>query len=159
MLWLNTHVLGRPIDIFLLTAVGLFQNSMILIQGLFLLFSLFRSLSWLKVYHAGFHEGPQVRTWSSCGPNCWSSPHLILILHIRPHSPHYPHIPGVFCDCRPPKIHKYAEKLKYQNGCPQKNQRTNFAQSTMCNFLIFLQFSIDPHIPREHEQLTKILGP
>ena len=32
-----------------------------------------------------FHKGPQLRTWSSWGPNCWNGPHLVLILHKSPH--------------------------------------------------------------------------
>ena len=30
-------------------------------------------------------KGPQLRTWSSWGPNCRNGPHLVLILHKRPH--------------------------------------------------------------------------
>ena len=28
-----------------------------------------------------FRKGPQLRTWSSWGPNCWNGPHLVLILN------------------------------------------------------------------------------
>ena len=33
-------------------------------------------------------KGPQLRTWSSWGPNCWNGPHLVLIQHKRSHFPH-----------------------------------------------------------------------
>ena len=32
-----------------------------------------------------FRKGPQLRTWSSWGPNCWNGPHLVLILNKSPH--------------------------------------------------------------------------
>ena len=31
------------------------------------------------------HKCPQLRTWSSWGPNCWNGPHLVLISHKSPH--------------------------------------------------------------------------
>ena len=36
-----------------------------------------------------FHKGPQLRTWSSWGPNCWNGPHLVLILHKSPQFAHF----------------------------------------------------------------------
>ena len=35
------------------------------------------------------HKRPQLKTWSSSGPNCWNDPHLVLISHKRLHFPHY----------------------------------------------------------------------
>ena len=40
-------------------------------------------------------KGPQLRTWSSRGPNCWNGPHLVLILHKRPHFPQLWYILGL----------------------------------------------------------------
>ena len=40
-------------------------------------------------------KSPQLRTWSSWGPNCWNGPHLVLILHKRPHSPQSWYILGL----------------------------------------------------------------
>ena len=37
------------------------------------------------LYNECFRKGPQLRTWSSWGPNCWNGPHLVLILHKSPH--------------------------------------------------------------------------
>ena len=39
-------------------------------------------------------NGPHLRTWSSWGPNCWNGPHLVLILHKRPHLPQIWYIMG-----------------------------------------------------------------
>ena len=58
----------------------------------------FRSLSiWYTVYvgqelnefQQCFHKGPQLRTWSSWGPNCWNGPHLVLISRKKSHFPNY----------------------------------------------------------------------
>ena len=38
-------------------------------------------------YNPCLRKGPQLRTWSSWGPCCWNGPHLVLILHKRPHFP------------------------------------------------------------------------
>ena len=40
------------------------------------------------------HNGPKLGTWSSWGPNCWNGPHLVLILHKRPHLPQMWYIMG-----------------------------------------------------------------
>ena len=39
------------------------------------------------IFRQCVRKGPQLRTWSSWGPNCWNGPHLVLILHKRPHLP------------------------------------------------------------------------
>ena len=45
-------------------------------------------------YYQCVRKGPQLRTWSSWGPNCWNGPHLVLILHKRPHLPQIWYIMG-----------------------------------------------------------------
>ena len=40
-------------------------------------------------------KGPQLRTWSSWGPNCQNCPHLVLILYKRPHLPQFWYILGI----------------------------------------------------------------
>ena len=40
-------------------------------------------------------KGPQLRTWSSWGPNCQNCPHLVLILYKRPHLPQFWYILGL----------------------------------------------------------------
>ena len=53
---------------------------------------------WVPIYFPCHKQwlwkGPQLRTWSSWGPNCWNGPHLVLILHKRPHLPQIWYIMG-----------------------------------------------------------------
>ena len=51
---------------------------------------------WVAIYFSCHKQwlwkGPQLRTWSSWGPNCWNGPHLVLILHKVPHFPCSPYV-------------------------------------------------------------------
>ena len=63
---------------------------------------------WVPIYFSCHKQwlwkGPQLRTWSSWGPNCWNGPHLVLILHKGPHFPHVPHMCYIYAISRDLKV-------------------------------------------------------
>ena len=60
--------------------------------------------------------------------------------------PYFRFVQGVFLwlsQCRPPKIHKYGEKLKYQNWCPSKNSKCQLVKKILTLRTFWVNWNLD----------------